>query len=921
MDKSILNKFIKISPINYVKISSLADKVGVIIFQDDLSVYFNKFAKNEFNIRKELPKTDLLSFTKLPDMQSIFDENDLTASLFMDLELNDIKYLARFFLKKTTHKGKDYIILFFFHHHQFERMLTEEEGFVRFIQNQQNTLQQISDELLCEDLGDIDNRLNSALKLIGLTYGVDRVYVINYHDVTLMSRTHEWLNPAIKPFYEEIKNFPLDKFSWLYDQLENGKFIYINNINDLPDEAYAEKQDMIKNNVSKRLFIPLISNDHRQGILGFDYLRDNILITLPEFNFFLIIGNIISSVLNQQRNLQILQNSEKKFKSIIDFAPITIAIYRDGIIEYANKIALETFGFDTDDEIIGTKIIERIHPDYIPFVIDRVNKVMQGIEVENFVREKMLKKDGSSIDVEVSTMRIDTVEGPANLVFMKDLSKEEALKREFTFTEQKYMNLVELSPDIILVVRPDYVIEFVNQKGVEMLEYDSKEELIGSKALRLVSDENMGYVLQWFITDDKRLDKPKYGKIVTKHGKEIDVELMVSTLIFDNFVSYLVIIRDHSDRLETERELIEREAKYRRLFEDSSDALYISSHDGKLLDYNQTFKKLFELPDEHGDIMVTRFYQDVGERDIFIERVLEKGSIRDHELNLITYKGKEIICVITTNVRYDNDGKISQLEGLLRDITAQKMQEKSLLSAQKLESLGLISSGIAHYFNNALMGILGSSSLLEKIVPDDKDVKSLLDIIKHSSNKVSLLVKQLLSYSGESTILNIGKYNISKVIESSLTLLEISVDGNVNLQTNLVDYTSMVEIDKQKLEQVLLNLVHNASEAIDHNDGEVIISTFFTEMNPELISEKYFVDHVIPGNYGCVSVMDNGSGIATDKLDRIFDPFYTTKFKGRGLGLAAVRGIVKSLKGHISVETVMGEGSIFTIYLPIVTEN
>jgi PAS domain S-box-containing protein len=430
----------------------------------------------------------------------------------------------------------------------------------------------------------------------------------------------------------------------------------------------------------------------------------------------------------------------------------------------------------------------------------------------------------------------------------------------------------------------------------------------------------MDYVLNWFINEDKRLDKPKHGKIVTKNGQEIEVELMVSTLVYENFISYLIIIRDHTNRIETEKKLIEREAKYRRLFEDSSDALYITSNDGKLLEYNQTFKNLFELPDQHGEIVVTRFYQDVAARDDFIKRVLDEGSIRDHELNLITYKGKEIICLITTNVRYLN-GEIFQLEGLLRDITSQKMQEKSLLSAQKLESLGLISSGIAHYFNNALMGILGSSSLLEKIVPEDKDVKSLLDIIKHSSNKVSLLVKQLLSYSGESTILNIDNYNISKIIESSLTLFEISVDGNVNLQTNLVDYDTMVEIDKQQIKQVLLNLVHNASEAIDHNDGEVIISTFFCEVNMELIAEKYFIDPVEPGMYGCVSVMDNGSGIPPNKLDRIFDPFYTTKFKGRGLGLAAVRGIVKSLKGHISVETIVGEGSIFTIYLPTANEK
>ena len=244
-----------------------------------------------------------------------------------------------------------------------------------------------------------------------------------------------------------------------------------------------------------------------------------------------------------------------------------------------------------------------------------------------------------------------------------------------------------------------------------------------------------------------------------------------------------------------------------------------------------------------------------------------------------------------------------------------KQLEAKMYESQKLESLGLLAGGIAHDFNNLLVGILGNASLaLSELSPLSTAADCLRDV-ELASKRAAELAKQLLAYSGRGRFV-VEPIDLAELVEEMGSLLEASISPNVILRYQLVKRPATVMADASQLRQVIMNLIVNAAESVGKRSGVVTIATDSMVCDPEYLVATFGPEELAPGNYVSLEVSDTGDGMEPDTQRLLFDPFFTTKPLGRGLGLAAVLGIVRGHEGAIKVYSEVGRGSTFKILLP-----
>jgi two-component system, cell cycle sensor histidine kinase and response regulator CckA len=276
---------------------------------------------------------------------------------------------------------------------------------------------------------------------------------------------------------------------------------------------------------------------------------------------------------------------------------------------------------------------------------------------------------------------------------------------------------------------------------------------------------------------------------------------------------------------------------------------------------------------------------------------------------------------------YDAKGALDFFEGLVIETTAQKKSEaeriaieRKLLEGQKLESLGLLAGGIAHDFNNLLTGVLGNASLLRLALPPSDATEPQLRAIETASLRAAELCRQMLAYAGKGRFV-IEPTALSALVEGMLPLLKISIGRGVRVHLELTGELPFVMADATQLRQIVMNLVINASDAIGNRSGDIFLTTGLASLKEPVLRSPAAEGELPPGDYVFLEVRDTGCGMAPETLQKIFDPFFSTKFAGRGLGLAAVRGIVRSHEGALRVESTPGAGSTFRLLLPPAKEE
>lgn len=261
------------------------------------------------------------------------------------------------------------------------------------------------------------------------------------------------------------------------------------------------------------------------------------------------------------------------------------------------------------------------------------------------------------------------------------------------------------------------------------------------------------------------------------------------------------------------------------------------------------------------------------------------------------------------------EGKVKHILGVAIEITEQRAAEKRLRHLEKLESLGILAGGLAHDFNNLLTPILGYASLAQNSLDPESPLRPMMEQIERSAIHAADLVKQILAYAGKE-LFGTSPVDLSSLVNESQTLGQ-HFGLNQHLHLELAPQLPLIEADTVQIERVLTNLVSNAVEALEGNAGNVTIRTGSTELTLDFLREADPTRDLKPGPYVYLEVEDDGSGMTNEVRSRIFDPFFSTRFIGRGLGLAAVQGTVRSHGGLIVVDSQPGRGSRFRVLFPV----
>jgi PAS domain S-box-containing protein len=268
--------------------------------------------------------------------------------------------------------------------------------------------------------------------------------------------------------------------------------------------------------------------------------------------------------------------------------------------------------------------------------------------------------------------------------------------------------------------------------------------------------------------------------------------------------------------------------------------------------------------------------------------------------------------------RFAEDGAFDGYIVSGSDITELKSAQEASLARQKLESLGVLAGGIAHDFNNLLGGILANAEIAEASAADGSFPDAEIQNIKATSMRASGIVRQLMIYAGNEGA-NAALLDLSRLVEEMLDLIKISVSKSAVLKTNLRRDLPLVLGAEPQIQQVVMNLILNASDALSGRDGVITVTTSLKRAGGSPIFN--WRTSLREGDYVVLEVSDTGSGISTEEQAKIFDPFFTTKVAGRGLGLAVVQGVVRAHKGSIELTSALGQGTTFRVLWPVVEQE
>ncbi len=395
-------------------------------------------------------------------------------------------------------------------------------------------------------------------------------------------------------------------------------------------------------------------------------------------------------------------------------------------------------------------------------------------------------------------------------------------------------------------------------------------------------------------------------------------------LAFGLFSAMIVALLATNRRLREARERLERsEENLRITLRSIGDAVMTADTGGRITGMNPVAEKLTgwsfgEAVGRSLDEVLRLVDAASGEkRDNPVDGVLSSGSVVSLE--------NDTLLIDRAGVRYRvhdsgapiraNDGEIVGVVLVFRDISAEYQREEQLAQSRKLEAIGQLAGGVAHDFNNMLGGIMGNAEILALRLGDGHPLQKHVSTILSAGENAAGLTRKLLAFSRKGSVV-VEPLDVHRVIATSLALLEHSLDRSISILNRLDAVPSVVLGDATQLANAIINLGVNAAHAMPHG-GVLTISTENVELDQEYCGNSSF--DIQPGSYLRIDVRDTGEGIPRELLPRIFEPFFTTKGvgQGTGLGLSAVYGTVREHHGCIRVQSEPGEGTVFSLCLPV----
>lgn len=539
----------------------------------------------------------------------------------------------------------------------------------------------------------------------------------------------------------------------------------------------------------------------------------------------------------------------------------------------------------------------------------------------NRVRHFVDKK-GQRTALEVHYFRIDQEDGPliggVALDITERLNAQEGLVR----SEEKYRAIYENTGTVMAILDPDGTVVSANDNAERLSGYSPEEITNKMKWTEFVHPEDLKTVAarRALRLEGKQDVRQEYQfRLRRKDGTFRNVRACTGTIPNSDGMGVLSI-SDITSLIDYQAKLNSSLNKTRTILTAIPDLMFVLSRTGEYLDFFARDEEILALPADEipeSSIFDIGLSPETSSRiSCAIEEVIDTRTSQTVEYHLELPDGTHF---------YEAGMSPFESESVLvlcRDVTArknaeeeQKKLEAQVRHVQKLESLGVLAGGIAHDFNNILMAITGNVYLAKRSLHNDQSPLEYLEAVDKAASRASDLAGQMLAYSGRGEV-RIKPMNLNVVAEEISDILSATISKKALLSYRLDPDIPLILADNTQIRQVVMNLLTNASEALEQNTGTITVSTGSMYCDADYIRTLNRTEKLKPGRYVWIEVEDTGLGMKRDLFDRIFDPFFTTKFTGRGLGLSAVLGIMSSHGGALKIESEPGKGSTFRALFP-----
>ncbi len=589
----------------------------------------------------------------------------------------------------------------------------------------------------------------------------------------------------------------------------------------------------------------------------------------------------------------------------------------DGTITGWNPAAERLFGY-TAAEAVGKNIELIVPPDRKEEVRDILRRIGWGERIEHNETVR-LRKDGRPVDVSLS---ISPIKSPSGAIIgasktARNITESKVAQRALRQQIEERRRIFETSQDLILVTDSKGVLVQVSPSSETILGY-LPEEMVGRNAIEFTYREDIDASYEEVRAERRGHHTRNFNsRYVHKDGRVVTLSWMG---VWSEPVSrFFYIGRDMTESQLAQETLRENEQLARGIIETALDAFVQVDQSGRILDFNPQAEVIFGWPryDALGKNFIELLIGEADREGLRAGLARFLGSGRDQilqrrrEIMARRSDGKEFRAELSAAAVKTREGFV--LNGFLRDLTDKIAAEERLRQAEKMEALGQLTGGIAHDFNNILTVITGTIEILADAVAKEPQLAAITRMIDEAAARGADLTQHLLAFARKQP-LQPRETDVNTLIIDTAKLLRPTLGEHIEIESVFEDETCVATVDPNQLTTAMLNLALNARDAMP-DGGKLILET-----GSSYLDENYARMHgdVRPGRYAMIAVSDTGTGIPAAILDKVFNPFFTSKGpgKGTGLGLSMVYGFVKQSAGHIKIYSEEGHGTTIKMYLP-----